>query len=194
MKRLNAEEAKALRANLREEALVAARLDSREVGDGVAERVGLGEVRGEAFAVPKSAPGRAKPVRKLSGIEGLAHAGKLSPMQRATGLAYGEAYQDSQPPASIRSGLDDSVTGGGGLCLARLHQAAKRRLVAEARLARMRNRLGNHPDLVAACDQVAGLEMTPREVCKDGHAASALAGVLRIALDLMAGERVQVQA
>jgi hypothetical protein len=200
MARLNAKQkaerqakASERQANVREQRLEDARRDSREVGDGVAERVELGRGRGEAFAVPRSAPGRAKAVRKLSGLASLAHTGKLNAVQMAAGLAYAEAYRDAMPPASLRSTLDDSVGGGSGLCLAAAHAAMRRRLVAEARLARMRKRLGNQADLVKACDDVCGLEFTPREVCPDGHAAQTLVRVLQIALDLMAGERVQVQ-
>lgn len=171
-----------------------ARQEQAATREGIAERVTLGEGRGEGFAVPRQVPGRAPPVRRLSGLAWLANKGRLSPLQMRAGLAYAEAYQGAQPPPGLRSTLDDTVGGRAGIDFAALQAAMRRRLIHEARLARFRRKLGHQTDLLRALDTICGDEKTPREATANGQDAHALEAVLRVGLDLLAGATPQVQA
>lgn len=172
----------------------AARVERGEVNAGIAETVTLAEAKGGEFEKPTQAPGRQPPVRRLSGLAWLSSKDRLSALQMRAGLAYAEAFQGSRPPTGPKSCLNDAVGGSGvNVDFMALQRAMQRRLVYEARLARMRRRLGNQTDILKALDTICGEERTPREASANGQDAHALEAVLRVGLDLLAGEIPQVQ-
>ena len=62
---------------------------------------------------------------------------------------------------------------------------AEARAQAGARLALYRKRLGDQRDLVAACDAICGLELTPREAAQSERDVAKIEAVLGVALDLL---------
>ena len=67
--------------------------------------------------------------------------------------------------------------------------AGEARAASARRLAMLRAMVKGQGDLVAACDQICGAELTPREACANGVQAARLEGLLLVALDLMSDEQ-----
>jgi hypothetical protein len=163
------------------------------VSAGVAERVALGEARGEAFALP--GPRDKRPVRRLTGLETLVRAGKLTEAQWAVGMAYGVAMRAAgeapSPPSCLANGA------GGGAVEPNLYAvrfAAAGRLVAAQRLDRFRAALAEQRQLVDVLNAVCGEEKTPREVAENGAGAMVVTALLIVALDLLAVARAEGRA
>lgn len=157
-----------------------------EVDAGIAERVALGEARGEAFDRPE--PGRggvARPSRKLPGVLVLARSGKLSGEPLVAALAYGDAYKAARVEPVLRSCLGDHTPTGQGPTVADLAAAATARLRAGERLAVMRRCLGQSA-LVHALDRVCGDDMTPREAGGNGAGAAVYTSLVVVGCELMA--------
>lgn len=166
----------------------AARAEARAVEAGVAETLGLEARRGAAFVLEDDGPERARPYRRQPGLDWLARKGRISEDQKAAGLRYRDAYTIAQPVVAIGSTLEVQPGGsGGGPSLKALVARAGMRAQAEAKLALYRQRLLQHPTLVAACDLVCGRELTPREAAGAEREALKLEAVLVVALDLLAG-------
>lgn len=164
-----------------------ARAQSREVGAGVAETVGLQAARGAAFEVPAQGRGvRETPYRKLAGLDWLARRGRLAAAQKQAGERYGACYRRARAAPSIGSTLEVQSGAGGGASIAEVLAQAEGRAQAEARLAELRRQLGQQPALVAACDLICGEELTPREAAGGEREAGRLEAVLDVALDLLA--------
>lgn len=161
-------------------------MDAQEVAIGVAESAALSRARGSALVVQMGAQRRAGPLRRLSGLDWLARKGRLTAAQKQAGEAYGLAWRRAEGAARIGSSLD--MTFGGSSGEADVLAAAELRARHVQRLQAYRRRLRGQPDLVAACDQICGGELTPREACANGVQAARLEGVLLVALDLMAAE------
>lgn len=170
---------------LEEERRANAKAEAQEVIDGVEETVTLSEGRGEVFLHPRPERGtRAKPIRRMSGLEWLHSKGRVDDDQKTAGERYGSAYRRAMDEASIKSILDDSVSGR-GQNLAALLQHAEGTKHAKDKLAMYRRQLSNQANLIRACDLICGEERTPREATADGHEAGKLEAALVIALDLM---------
>ena len=164
-----------------------ARAEAQAVDLGVAETVTLSVARGAAFETPPPAgPGRARPARRMSGLDWLAAKGALSPAQYRAGERYGLAWRRANAESSIGSSLD-LAPGGGGVetPLSMVMARAEARAAAAARLASYRRTLGDQVALLAACDSVCGREMTPREATGGDREAGRLEAVLVVALDLL---------
>lgn len=162
-----------------------ARADAAEVAAGVAETVALSRNRGAGVEGPAS-PARAGPYRRRPGLDWLATKGRISPEQKRAGERYGALFRRAAREAAMPSTLA-VLPGGGGPGLAEVAAEAERTALARARLAELRGRLGWQRDLVAACDEVCGRELTPREAAGEERAAGRLEAVLAVALDLLAG-------
>lgn len=165
---------------------------ARAVAEGVAETVALSRARGQAVAEPEGA-GHRGPYRRQTGLEWLAGRGRISGPARAVGEQYGHAWRRVRLEAQIPCSL--AVTPGGGRATAppldRVLAHAEGTARARTLLGRLRARLSHHPDLVAACDAICGEEKTPREAAAGDREAGRLEAVLKVALDLMAGEGAQ---
>ncbi|OXE35244.1 MAG: hypothetical protein CGW95_15105 [Phenylobacterium zucineum] len=149
---------------------------------GVAESVGLARARGAAIVAQCGTDRRHGPLKRLSGLEWLARKGRLTPAQKAAGERYGVLWRRVEAAARIGSSLDMNFGG------SRDHDvpaAAEARARDIQHLKDLRAQLHGQTDMVAACDQICGGELTPREVCINGVQAARLEGVLRVALDLM---------
>jgi len=177
---------------LAQEAREKVRAEAQAIAGGVAETLALERRRGAAFAKTEAdrrrrGPSEA-PYRRQAGLDWLAGKGRISEPQKAAGLRYGEAFRIAEPLLSIGSTLEvQPGLGGGGLPLKALIDLAGRRQQAQAKLAMYRRRLGDQPDLVAACDLVCGRELTPREAGGGERDGIRVEAVLRVALDLLAG-------
>ncbi|MEJ1931624.1 hypothetical protein WDZ92_15340, partial [Nostoc sp. NIES-2111] len=139
-------------------------------------------------APARADPGRPRTWRRLTGLDWLAGKGRISPAAKAAGERYGEAYRGAARAGAIPSSLAAPRAPGGGQG-PDLQAALARGARAEAdrrRLAELRRRLADQPDLVAACDQVCGEEKTPREAAGGDRDAARLEAVLKVALDLLA--------
>ena len=89
---------------LEQERLQRERRDRQEVGAGIAERVGLGSERGEAFENLRPVrKGRQPPVRRQTGLEWLAKKGRLTEGQLKAGEAYGEAWRMAAAEPRLKS-------------------------------------------------------------------------------------------
>lgn len=168
-----------------------ARATAREVAQGVAETVALSEARGTAFDAPPVVRGaREKPYRRQPGLEWLSGKGRLTATQRAAGERYGDCYRRAKHVGSIGSSLDikPGMQRADGAPIRRLLAQAESTILAEARLERLRSRLGGQAALVSACDLVCGEELTPREAAGGDREAGRLEAVLGVALDLLAGD------
>jgi hypothetical protein len=166
-----------------------ARLEARAVAEGVAETVALSRARGAAIETPEARRGeRAKPYRRMTGLEWLARRGRLSEAQRAAGEAYGACYRRARGEAKIGSTLDikPGLGAAGGAPLTAIIAQAEANLQAAEKLAAYRRRLCGQQALVAACDLVCGEELTPREAAEKERDAYGLERVLGVALDLLA--------
>lgn len=189
LERAIADKAKAeRRRNIEAEGRAKVARDFREVNDGVDESVALRDARGETFDTPKERG--AAPVRRLTGLEVLTRAGKVSRDGVICATDYADAYGAAHKTPSPRSCLADPVGNVASLDVARLGAAARSRLVAEKRLYAMRADLRHSPSLVGACDAVFGLGKTPREAGRNGAEASVYTALALAALDLMIAARV----
>jgi hypothetical protein len=188
-----ATERAARRRLIEQEGRERATAEQAAVSAGVAERVQLGEVRGEAFALPGRYDKR--PVRRLTGLESLVRAGKLTEAQWAVGMAYGVAYRHADDTPSPPSCL---AQGAGGTraevepyaVMAR----ANGRLWAAHRRDAFRRALGGQLQLVDVLNAVCGEEKTPREVAENGAGAMVVTALLIVALDLLAVARAEGRA
>jgi hypothetical protein len=171
-----------------------ARLEAREVAEGVAESVALSRARGAAIVTPQVQRGeREKPYRRMSGLDWLVRRGRLSEAQKAVGERYGACYRQACGEVNIGSTLDVKPGLGmaDGLPLTTVVAQAEANLMAAERLARYRRRLHRQPALIAACDRICGEELTPREAAGPEREAYALEGVLRVALDMLGEGRTR---
>ena len=164
------------------------RAEAEAVASGVAETVGLSEVRGAAFEAPSSA---GRPYRRQAGLDWLARKGKITAAQKSAGERYGALYRRAARDGAIRSTLDVRPGGGGpagpGAREEVLLMAAEGSAQAAARLAAMRARLWDQTDLVSACDLVCGQELTPREAVASEREVGRIEALLGVALDVLAG-------
>ncbi|MBW8812494.1 MAG: hypothetical protein JF588_03620 [Caulobacterales bacterium] len=174
---------------LRLEQRAKAREEGQAVAEGVAETVALSRARGSAIEAPAAGPGRGA-YRRQEGLAWLARKGRITAAARAAGERYGWAYRRAKLEGSIRSTLD--VRPGGGFAGAPPLEAVlahgEGTELARRKLAQFRARLLRQPDLVAACDLICGEEKTPREATGDEREALRLEAVLKVALDILAGE------
>jgi hypothetical protein len=167
------------------------RAEARATSAGVRETVALSIARGAGFeAPPVDKPGREKPYRRLAGLVWLARKGRLTAAQVRAGEDYGACYQRAEAGADIGSSLATLPGSGPGAPIAAVVRQAEARAQARARLAVLRRRLGDQADLVAACDQVCGQELTPREAAGGEREAGRLEAVLAVALDLLSTRQV----
>ncbi len=158
--------------------------DATEVAIGVAETAALSRARGAALVVQLCAQRQPGPLRRLSGLDWLARKGRLTAAQKQAGEAYGRVWRRVEALSRIGSSLDMSFCSRDHDVLS----AAEARARDIQRLKSYRTRLRHQPDLVAACDQICGGEVTPREVCANGVQAGRLEGILLVALDLLASQ------
>lgn len=175
---------------LRVEGQAKARREAREVAEGVAETSGLDEARGAEFVRPAVRRGeRAKPIRRMTGLEWLATRSppRITAEARAAGERYGTVWREARADTSIRSGIDQSVTGSGGDNIGAAYIVAMSRVDAGKQLDTLRAAIGHQPDLIAALDDICGREKTPREASINGASAARLEALLIVALDLLAG-------
>jgi hypothetical protein len=166
-----------------------ARHEARATAERVAETVTLSRARGSEFEMGQAARGgRERPQRRMTGLEWLTLKGRLSSAQRAAGERYGAAFRRAELTPSIPSTLEarPGATADEGLSVADLAHKAQARARAEGRLAHYRRRLREQADLVAACDQVCGAELTPREAAGGDRQGVRLEAALAIALDILA--------
>lgn len=171
---------------LRLERLERERQEREEVSQGVGETVSLGAERGEAFDVPKSRRGeRAKPVRRLTGIDWLERQGRLKEPLLTLARLYGKRYREANEAAPLKSCLAERAAGSGPPSPEVTAALAARRAVAASRLAVMRQHLAFEPSLVQALDLICGQEMTPREATRNGAEAARLEGLLMAALGII---------
>ncbi len=176
---------------LRLERQARARAEALAVSEGVAETVALARSRGEAIAEP--APRRtrtcAQPYRRQSGLDWLAAKGRIDAAARAAGERYGQAYRRVKLAKAIPSTLDDRVRGPYvAPALDQVLAHGEGTEAARRRLADFRRRLCRQSDLVSACDLVCGEEKTPREAAGGDRDAARLEAVLKVALDILAGD------
>ena len=166
-----------------------ARTEAKAVAEGVAETVGLSEGRGAAFdKAPAVRGGRETPYRRQAGLEWLAAKGRITPRQKQAGEAYGALYRRAGVIGAIGSTLEVQPSGGqtAGPSLALLLKTAAGRARAEAELGELRRRLFGQSDLVSVCDQVCGMELTPREAGGGDREALRIEAVLKVALEILA--------
>jgi len=159
-----------------------ARCEAAAVAAGVAESAALSRARGAALVADMGGQRRPGPIRRLTGLDWLARKGRLTPAQKRVGERYGQAWRRAEGAARIGSSLN-LVPGAG-----RDHDAlsaGEARAASVRRLAAYRAMLKGQGDMVAACDQICGAELTPREASANGGMAARLEGVLLVALDLM---------
>ncbi|HEY3695161.1 hypothetical protein [Phenylobacterium sp.] len=169
----------------------AERTEHLAIAEGVAETVGLSRARGSAIEAPQPAPGRREGhYRRQPGLEWLTRKGRLSAAQRAAGERYGACYRRAKVEGSIPSTLNikPRTSAPGGAPLSAILSHAEGTAQAAARLVILRGRLSRQRDLVAACDQVCGEELTPREAAAGEREAGRLEAVLLVALDILASE------
>lgn len=171
---------------LREEEQAKARADEASLRISLEQTVARGEDKGAVFDQPVQKRGeRRKPIRRLDGLEWLHSKSRITDDQLAAGRRYGDAYRKALPDAPIRSVLNRDPPAGTGCSIARLLAAAEDRVYAAEKLAMYRRQLGNHKHLTKVCDDVCGMEMTPRQAADNGRGAGAVEAVLVIALDLL---------
>lgn len=151
----------------------------RVVEAGVSETVALGEARGETFTRSTGTGS----VRRQTGIEFLAKAGKLKGDHLAAAIAYGQDYRAAHAPVSIRSNLGDHEPSGQGPNLDAIMGAANKRAMAAQRLSNMRACMGNTATMVRACDLILGLEQTPREAGGNALGAAVLTSLMLAAIE-----------
>lgn len=165
-----------------------AKAEARQVADGVAETVALSRRRGASFDEPGEVRGeRETAYRRVGGLEWLTRKGRISARQAQAGERYGQVYRRAEQAPAIGSSLDVQPGRGdaAGPPLAMLLKQGAGRQQAEAALARYRRQLMGQADLISACDQVCGRELTPREAAGGERHAARLEAVLKVALDIL---------
>lgn len=168
-----------------------ARLEARQVADGVAETVALSAARGAEFEAPPCVRGeRQRPYRRLAGLEWLSRKGRLTSAQKAAGERYGRCYRVALGEAAIASTLDVKPGGATETPLTAVIARAEANARARDALNAFRETLRRQPSLVAACDMICGEELTPREAVLGGdREIYRLEAVLEVALDMLAAEK-----
>jgi hypothetical protein len=181
------------RANLvRQAERERAKAEALEVSTGVDETVALAEGRGEAFERPKQRPGeRAKPVRRLNGLEYLKSRGVFTrdgvvdnELVRI-GEVWGDLWRQGYGDLPLRSCMDDSPRGGHGDPTAKALVAAQARVVAQRRLRAMSGPVMDVPALYGALATIAGIGLTPRQYGLTDKCALVVQTNLIAALELM---------
>ena len=167
------------------------RAEAAALEAGLAESRALAEARGAAFDRPAAKRSETpRPLRRLTGLAWLKAKGRLNEDQLAAGLRYGAVWRRAQGEARLSSILGNdglaAGTGGGGPTIARVMAEGEARAHAGAKLAMYRRQLQGEPALVAACDQVCGAELTPREASANGRDAGVTEAMLGVALNLLA--------
>lgn len=187
MQRATLEQARQARARLlRLEQQTRARDEAVAVAEGVAETVALSRARGAAMVQADSRK-RVQPYRRQSGLEWLAHKGRIDAASRAAGERYGSIYRRVKLERSIPSTLDMRVRGSFvAPSLETVLTHGEGTEAARRKLAELRRRLCEQADLVAACDLICGEEKTPREAAGGEREAGRLEAVLKVALDILA--------
>lgn len=179
---------------LREEAARSrAKAEADAVNAGVAETLTLDHQRGAEFLAPESKRGeRAKPIRRLTGLEWLYRKGKITDDQKAVGERYGAIMRVAQSPTSIRSNLNQAPGGTGSRDgnMQQMIAAADRKIAAAHKLVTLQASLRHQGELIGALNMVAGIGMTPREASRNGAQAAALEALVIVALDLLAKAEV----
>jgi hypothetical protein len=167
------------------------RREAAEVAAGVEETIALRRARGEALTGPVARAPRATPYRRQPGLDWLAAKGRIDPRARAAGERYGAAWRRARhDEIALPSSLNPHIRAGGFTSPDPTQVLARAEATAAAarRLADYRRRLQGQPDMIAACDQVCGRELTPREAAGPDRDAIRLEAVLKVALDILAGE------
>jgi hypothetical protein len=157
-----------------------------EVGDGIAERVKLGEDRGEAFTRPK--PGtvtRHDPVRRQTGLTFLANAGKLTGEPLKMAARYEAAFAQCFDDAPIRSQLGGEGGGGEGPTIQSIGRAAAARVAAREQMFRWGCELGHSQAMLNALNLILGTGMTPREAGGNALKAAVYTALTLAALDIL---------
>lgn len=168
-----------------------ARLEAQAVASGVAETVALSQARGAAFAEPPAeSGGRAKPYRRLAGLDWLARKGRLNAAQKAAGERYGAFYRQARGEIAIASTLDIRPGGASETPLTAVVARAEANVRARQTLSALRERLSRQPALVSACDLICGEELTPREAVAGDKETYRLEAVLEVALDILASRPI----
>jgi len=165
------------------------RREGRAVEEGVEETVALARGRGAAIEKPATGRGeRARPYRRMAGLDWLAGKGRISSRQRAAGERYGELYRRAAACPSIGSTLEAQPGGGlsAGPSLGLVLKLAEGRRRAQSELTACRERLFRQSDLVSVCDLICGQELTPREAGGGEREALRIEAVLKVALDILA--------
>jgi hypothetical protein len=175
----------------------AARRTALEVAQGVDETTALDEARGAAFLKPPQGRGeRVKPVRRLGGLEWLAtrQPPRISPDAHRVGARWGALWRAATAGPTLRSSLDDRLTGRGSDPVLTALTQAEWRIHAAARLRALSAPLLGQRDLLRALTLVCGQDLTPREASRDGHDAARLEALLLVALDLLVAAETQPHA
>lgn len=165
--------------------------EAAAVTAGVAETVALSRARGAAIAEVRPRRGRTcvQPYRRQTGLDWLAGKGRIDAAARAAGERYGQAYRRVKLEAAIPSTLSERVRGGFvAPALSEIVAHGEGTEAARRRLDAFRRRLCRQADLVAACDLICGEEKTPREAAGGDRDAARLEAVLKVALDILAGD------
>ncbi|MBP6877505.1 MAG: hypothetical protein KBC34_05760 [Phenylobacterium sp.] len=167
-----------------------ARLEARQVAEGVAETVALSQARGAQFEAPPATRGeRQRPYRRLAGLDWLLRKGRLTTAQKAAGERYGRCYRMAQGEVAIASTLDIKPGGAAETPLTAVIARAEANARARDALSAYRDTLRGQPSLVAACDMICGEELTPREAaCGGDREIYRLEAVLEVALDMLAAK------
>jgi hypothetical protein len=163
-----------------------ARKVASEVSEGVSETVALREGRGGAFVHPKRRTGEMeKPIRAMSGLEYLATRKPpwISEEMKRKGELYGACWRAATGEPSLRSCINDQVTGSAVDPLWGALTAAERRIHASEKLAEMNLILWDQESMIAAMIEVCGRELTPREATRNGQEANILLCLVTVALD-----------
>ena len=161
------------------------RREHDQVQQGLSETVALGSLRGSEYDEPQNKPGdRAKPIRKLSGLETIAKKGLASDDQLIAGGLYASSYQATQAAGSIRSILNDTQSLG-SRSLVSIVGRAHSNLAHQERLTAYRKALQS-PLLVKACDLILGEGYTPRECAENGRTSEGIEALVIAALEILA--------
>lgn len=154
-----------------------------------AVRVSTGDA-GAAISTAKA--GRSPRVqhqgRRMTGIAWLLEKKRISPRQAAAGERFGALYRAANMEGGepLRSCLDISPGGGGGLGLPPTSTAAEWIAAARAELVLAYAAIGWHDGLVASCELICGHGQRPREISTVQRETEEIENGLRIALDLLA--------
>jgi hypothetical protein len=129
------------------------------VGRGLSESIALETARGERVDVSKGreAQGRVR-IRTRDGLETLARAGAIDPVQYKAGLFYRDLYEATDPERDLRSHLDGlERRGRGGEAVAEAWAERRHRLARTVAVIEARVRLADRNDrAVRMLREVAG--------------------------------------